>query len=150
MVFDKVKPYASKMQYNADKELLFVTHTSMTGAEVIVFFDFWLNISLGRNCLRDGSLGDFAAQQQRGCAAHVKSGRRWPVVRAGYEQKEEFLALQKRCVNFGMRLKIRYWNPALRKAFMERMTGLWDETFYDPSKTTVDEPVFDTAKLSIE
>jgi len=43
-----------------------------------------------------------------------------------------------------------YWNPALKAAFMERMTGLWDESFCDPSKDVLPEPVFDESKLKLE
>lgn len=123
----QVEPYCTRLQYNADTELLFVQTTNWDGTEKEEAFEM---------------------EHLEIVPPSVKSG-----VKYLSSQDDDGLYLVT-CLNsqkqFYVYKEDAYWNRSLKNAFLERVTRLWDDSYYDESKALDPEPELDPKVLRIE
>jgi len=120
-------PYVSRIQYNADQELLFVTSNNIDGIELITCYEM--------------EHLEIVPPSVKSSVQHMSSQDDDGLIMITDLNKDKNFFLYKEDV---------YWNPALKKLFLERTTRLWDETFYDETKVKTYEPNVDQKILQIE
>jgi len=127
MLGDVVENYATKCQYNADQELLFVWFCDKFGNEVEKVYEME-HLEIAPPSVK-GGLQHLSYQDDDGLfmVTDMNKGHNF------YLYKEQV-----------------YWNPALRKKFMERITRLWDQSAWDSHYSSVEQPHIDKSVLQIE
>jgi len=127
ILHDTVAPYATKVQYNTDQELLFVWFTDITGKEVEHVYEME-HLEILPPSVKGGV--QFLSSQDKDGLIMVTDMNKGK--------------------NFYLYKEAIYWNPALKAKFMERTTRLWDDSVWDNEKHDIPNPEFDQKVLQIE
>jgi len=127
MLGDTVEKYAVKCQYNVDSELLFVWFCDKLGNEIEKVYEM---------------------EHLEIAPPSVKGGLQY----LSYQDDDGLFMItdMNKGDNFYLYKEHVYWNPALRKLFMERITRLWDQSAWDSHYSNVARPDLDKSVLAIE
>lgn len=119
--------YITKMQYNKDQELLFITFTGFNGQPVEEVFEME-HLEILPPSVKSG-IKDLSSQDEDGLymITCMNSGNTF------YVYKEDM-----------------YWNPALKAKFFERVMRLWDETLANENLEPSCDPEMEDRILRLE